>query len=245
MIITVGAQKGGVGKTTTAAMLAQGAAFRGKKVLAVDLDPQGDLSFALAAKDAQKGSYALMEGADPEEVLQRSPQGLDVIPAEWDLANATSSKGSALRLKKALEPIRAEYDLIVLDVPSKTGELQYNALQASTGLIIPLHADSYSMQALFKTMKTAIVMQSTNEDLEALGILFTEFDGRTNIGKGMRDKTTEYAASMGIPCLGSIRKGVAVSEAAAMRQSLFEYDPKSNPAQDFLVVLDVLGIQEK
>lgn len=241
-IITAAVQKGGVGKTTTAAVLAQAAAFRGKKVLAIDMDPQGNLSYALAADDSKKGTLAFMEGADPEEVLQHSPQGLDVIPAEWDLAAAATSKGSALRLKKALEPLKGKYDLIMLDVPSKAGELQYNALQASTGLIIPLLADGYSMKALFRTIKTAIMMQSTNEDLEILGIMFSMYDGRTNIAKALRDQVIEYAGSMDVPYLGTVRKGIAVQEAAAMRQSLFEYDPKGKPAQDFLSVLDKLNI---
>ena len=233
-IITCAIQKGGVGKTTAAAAIAQAAVFQGKKVLAIDLDPQGNLSYTLAAKDAQSGSCAFLEGAAAEEVLQRSPQGMDIIPAEWSLATVTSSKGSALRLRKALEPIKKDYDLIVIDVPSVVGEMQYNAFQASTGIVIPVLADGFSLKALFKTARTAQVMQGTNAELEITGILFTQYDQRSLISRDMRQQITDHAEAMNIPCLGAIRSAVAVREAALLQQSLFEYAPKSKPAQDYL-----------
>ena len=132
-IITVAIQKGGTGKTTTAAAVVQAAAYRGRSVLAIDLDPQGNLSFTLAADTSKPGSYDLLGGAAAADLIQHKP-GYDVIPASWNLSTITSGRGSARRLQKAIEPLKKEYDLIVIDTPPTAGELQYNALQAATGL---------------------------------------------------------------------------------------------------------------
>ena len=147
-VIAVAIQKGGTGKTTTAAAIAQAATYKGQKVLAIDLDPQGNLSFALAAEMNRRGSYDLLQGTPAADLIQKSRQGMDIIPASWNLSTVTSGKGSARRLQKAIEPLKKDYDLIVIDPPPTAGELQYNALQAATGLIIPLQADIYNLQSL-------------------------------------------------------------------------------------------------
>ena len=242
-IFTVAIQKGGTGKTTTAAAIVQAAAYKGQKCLAVDLDPQGNLSFALAADTGRPGSYDLLEGAPAADLTQHRA-GYDIIPANWSLATATSGKGSARRLQRALEPIKKEYDLIVIDTPPTAGELQYNALQAATGLIIPLQADIYNLQSLYQIADTAQQIRGSNPDLSITGFVLTQYDGRSTIARQMKETIEQNAAAMGVPYLGAIRAAVAVKEAAALQQSLFEYAPKCKPAADYLAIYETITKQE-
>lgn len=240
-IITIAIQKGGTGKTTTAAVLAQAAVYRGLKVLAIDLDPQGNYSFTLGAQLGNKpGSYNLLMGEPAAELIQHIKPGLDVIPANWNLSTVTSGKGSARRLQKAIAPIKINYDVIIIDTPPTAGELQYNALQAATGLIIPLQADIYNLQSMYQIVDTAKQIQASNPELSIMGFVLTQHDNRSTITKQMQQTITEQAAALGVPYLGAIRKAVAVKEAAALQQSLFEYAPKSKPASDYLTLFDAV-----
>lgn len=242
-VIAIAIQKGGTGKTTTAAAIAQAAACCGDKVLAIDLDPQGQLGFTLAADTSPEGgnSYNLLMGIDADLLIQTTPQGVDVIPATWDLQTITSGKGSARRLQRALEPIKNNYDLIVIDTPPTAGELQYNALQAATGLVIPLQADIYNLQSLYQITDTARQIQETNPALSIDGIVFTQYDGRSTIARQMKTAIIERAEEMGLRYLYAIRAAVAVKEAAALQRSLFEYAPKSKPAADYLTLYNIIG----
>jgi len=240
-IITIALQKGGTGKTTTAAALAQAAVYdlrRRKKVLAIDLDPQGNLSFALGAAPAEGNSYKLLQGAAPADLVQRTGQGIDVIPACPDLSTIRSGKGSARRLQKALEPVKSKYHMIIIDTPPTAGELQYNALQAADGLIIPLRADTYSIQALYQITDTARQIQESNPALTIRGYILTEYNQRSTLARQMAAAIERVGAEVGAPYLGAIRGAVAVREAAALQQSLFEYAPKSKPAEDYRALYD-------
>ena len=237
-ILSIAIQKGGCGKTTTAAALANAAAFRGKKVLAIDADPQGQLSFTLAADTRKAGSYELLQGAPAGRLVQRIRPGLDVIPASWNLSTITSGKGSARRLQKALEPLKGEYDLIIIDTPPTAGELQYNALQGATGLIIPVTANIYDLQGLYQIADTAQRIQKTNKALSFTGIIITQFDGRSGLARQMQETIIQKAAGMGIPYLGTVRAGVAIREAAALQESIFEYAPRSKPAADYMAIYE-------
>lgn len=231
-IITAAIQKGGTGKTTTAAAIAQAAARDGKKVLAIDLDPQGNLSFALAAQANSYSSYELLQGEPAEP--QTTAQGLQVIPASWNLSTVATEKGSARRLQNALEPLKRQFDLIIIDTPPTAGELQYNALQAATGLIIPLQADIYNLQSLYQIAEAARQIQQSNPKLKIKGFLLTMYDNRSTIKRQMQENIIIAANKIKIPFLGSVRNGIAVQEAAALQRSLFDYAPKSKPAQDYL-----------
>lgn len=233
-VYTVAIQKGGTAKTTTAAALVQAAAHTGRRALAIDLDPQGQFSFTIGADTGRPGSFELLEGAAAADTVQQIRPGLDAIPASWNLSTVTSGTGSARRLQKALAPIAGSYDIIVIDTPPTAGELQYNALQASTGLIIPLQADIYNLQSLYQIVDTARQIQNSNPALQITGIIFTQYDARGTLTRQMKDIITEQADKMEIPCLGVIRNAIAVREAAALRQSLFDYAPKSKPAADYM-----------
>jgi len=233
-IIAVANQKGGTGKSTTAAALAQAAAAQGKKALAVDLDPQGNLSFTLNADMHRGTSFDLLEGKPAARLIQHSSTGPDVIPASLNNATISSSRGSAKRLQVALLPAKLGYDVIIIDTPPTAGELQYNALQAATALIIPLQAEIYSLQGLYQIAETAEQIKKTNPALTAAGVILTRHNDRSTIARQMQENIKAAAQQMAIPYLGAIREGVAIREAQALQVSLYEYAPKSKPALDYM-----------
>lgn len=237
-IIAIAIQKGGTGKTTTAAALTEAAAYRGETVLAIDLDPQGNLSFALAADMTTSSSYDLLTGKPAADITQHISENMHVIPAGVALQTITTGKGSARRLENALEPLRGQYDTIIIDTPPTVGALQYNALQAATGLVIPLQADIYNLQSLYQITETAQQIQASNPALQILGYVLTQYDGRSTIARSMRDNIQAQAENIGIQYLGAIRKAVAIQEAAALQRSLFEYAPNSKPAADYMALYE-------
>ena len=236
-ILTVAIQKGGTGKTTTAAILSQAAAkCFNYKVLAIDLDPQGNLTYCLGADPTQGNSYALLMGEPATEQIQTTSQGIHVIPASWDLSTVTSAKGSARRLEKAVKPLMEQYDLIVIDTPPTAGELQYNALQTATDVIIPLKADPYSVQSFYQIADTVKQIQQTNLDLKHIDAVLTQYDKRSTLARQMADTIKDIAESLDINFLGTVRNGIAVQEAAGLNESIYDYAPNSNPAMDYLEV---------
>lgn len=232
-ILTTAVIKGGTGKTTTAAAIAQAAVKAGKKVLAIDLDPQANLSFSIGANQNEAGSYQLINGTPAEQLIQRTEQGIEAITASPDLSTVKTTPGSAKRLQRAIEPLKEQYDLIVIDTPPTMGELTFNALQAATGLIIPLTADTYSLQGLYNITDIAHQMQRSNPGLTIKGVVLTNFDSRPNIRKYIQSAIKEKGEEAGAPYLTEIRSGVAIPEAAALQQSIFDYAPNSKPAQDY------------
>lgn len=239
-IITVTISKGGTGKTSTVTALAQAAAQKGLKVLAADLDPQANLTFALDAQAAQAGAFELLEdGADVHELIQTTPQGIDIISGSRDLAAITTSRGSARRLQRALFPLIGKYDLIFIDGPAKEGELLYNALQASTGVIIPSMTDAFNLgQGLNETLETIGQIRRTNPQLEILGLIVTRYDGRSTHSKQLREMLIEAAAARDIPYLGTVRVSSASQEAITLQQSLYTYAPRSAAAISYMQILD-------
>ena len=247
MIITVSNQKGGTGKSTTAAAIATGAAYKGKKALAIDLDPQSNLSFVMGANPLDVGAYELMtQNATPAQLIQHTSQG-DVIAGSLLLAAADTILTGDARisaLKTAIKPLKSRYDVIVIDTPPTLGTLLINALTASDKVIIPLQADVLSLQGLYQLTQTIRKAQSEyNKGLELAGILFTRHNGRTIISREIMETMKSKSAELNVPILNStIRDGVAVREAQTLRQSLFEYAPKSKPAQDYFKLLAEIGL---
>ena len=237
MIITFANSKGGTAKSTSAAALAQAATHRGITALVVDADPQGNCSHVLHADTSRPGLYEVVEGqATAQEAIQTTPTGPDAIAASWNLQDIRTSKGSAWRLKRALEPIRDKYQLIILDTPPTPGELQDNALRASDSLIIPLNADILSLSGLFQ-------MADTAQDFPGLtirGYLLTRHSTRSTLSRQLAQTIEAEAQARAIPFLGAIREAVAIREAQALQVSLYEYAPNSKPAMDYLQLLDTL-----
>ena len=236
MIYTVATSKGGTAKTTTAAAIAQAAASKGRRALAIDLDPQSNLTYCLAADARAAGAYEILHGTPAADVIQTTPQGIDVISASLNLQTEKSAPGSARRLQEALDPIRRKYSIIVIDTPATAGELQYNALQAADRLIIPLEADAYNVQSIYQIAEAAAYIPH----LKIAGVLLVKYDGRATLSKQLQERLKAEAAKLHIPYLGTVRKAIAIQEAAALQRSLFEYAPKSKPAADYMAIYEKL-----
>ena len=233
-IITTAIIKGGTGKTATAAALAQAGAKAGKKVLAIDLDPQANLTVSLGANPNKPGAVQLLRGAAAAEAMQETAQQITVIAGHRDLSNERTTPGSAMRLRAALEPVQNDFDVCIIDTPPTLGELVYNALFASDGLLIPLETDTNSLQGLYQIADIAHQIQRSNPALQILGIVLTRYDARPKLNRYLHDVIAERGAEVGAHLLSEIRAGVSVREAAAMQQSLFDYAPHSKPAADYM-----------
>ena len=244
MILSVTAQKGGVAKTTTAAVLAQAAAYMGKRVLCVDMDSQYNLSQCMGADFEFPGnSYNLLKGYRPEEQIHESSCGVDLIAGVPELSAVRSDKGTAGRLGAALEKLRGLYDVIMIDPPAAEGELQYNALRASDAFILPLMVDSYSVQALYQTIETAADIGG----IRCAGVVITRYKSTTNLSKQFRSAIEDLTKEADIPFLGVVREGVAVQEAASLHASLYSKGKwrRSAPAVDYMDIAQKLFSEER
>lgn len=247
-IISVANQKGGTAKTSTAHALATGAAYKGKRSLAIDFDPQGNLSFIMGADASRAGAYELMkQQAKAAQIVQYTSQG-DIIPASLNLAAAdiefSGKPGRDFFLQAALEPLQDAYDVVVIDTPPTLGTLLVNALTASDEVIIPMNADILSLQGLYQLTETINQVKSfCNKGLKVTGILITKYSGRTVLARDIKETIEAKCAELGIPVLNTvIRDGVAVREAQTTQESLFAYAPNSNPAKDYLQLFDEINL---
>ena len=247
-IISVANQKGGTAKTSTAHALATGAAYKGKRSLAIDFDPQGNLSFIMGADASRAGAYELMkQQAKAAQIVQYTSQG-DIIPASLNLAAAdiefSGKPGRDFFLQAALEPLQDAYDVVVIDTPPTLGTLLVNALTASDEVIIPMNADILSLQGLYQLAETINQVKSfCNKGLKVTGILLTRYSGRTVLARDIKETIEAKCAELGIPVLNTvIRDGVAVREAQTTQESLFAYAPNSNPAKDYLQLFDEINL---
>lgn len=250
MIITVANQKGGQGKSTTAAAIAYGTAARGYKVLAIDIDPQANLTFAMGGDWSKTGSYEVMSGKVRAKSVIQSTGGCSLIPSNFNLAAAdTDLKGRsrAYGLKSALEPIAKDYDLIVIDTPPTLGTLLINALVASDEVVIPMTADIWALQGLYQLVSTINdVRDEYNHGLKVAGVLFTRHNPRTIMTRDMVEAIQESCNGLGIPVFDVyISDAIAVRESQVQQQSLFTYAPKSKPAQEYAKLIDELGFTGK
>lgn len=233
-VVTVAAVKGGTGKTATTGALAQAGIKAGKKILAIDLDPQGSLSQWLRADFTRPGSYHLIaQGTGPGKAIQHTDSGIDLICGGANLTALKTGPASARRLEKAISPVLSDYDLILIDTAPAMGEGQNNALYAANALLIPLETDSSSLQALFQITDIAQHIQRTGHDLKLLGVVLTKYDARPRINRYMRNTIKEQGAELGAPLLMEIRAGIAIREAMALQENLFDYAARSKPAQDY------------
>lgn len=239
-ILTAAVSKGGTAKTTTCAAIAQAAATDGRKVLCIDIDPQMNLTDFIAADASRPGTYQLLQGQEAAQLIQQTRQGIDVIPASENLAAVKTSTASAKRLAAQLEPIKENYDLVIIDTPPGILELQNIGLLAATGLIIPVEADRSSLQGLYQIIDRAHTAQRSNPALTIKGIVLTKYDPRPAINRYMREVLQKAGAENGAPYLMEIRNGVKIREAQAMQASIYEYAPRSNPAQDYKKLYEML-----
>jgi len=243
-IIAIANQKGGVGKTTTVHCLVAGLSYKGYKVLAVDTDPQGNLTYTMNADENKSGVYELLKGnIAPLEAIQNTEQG-DIISGSLMLSGADmefSETGREYLLSEALEPLRVNYDFIIIDSPPTLGILTINALTAAHDLIIPMGADAYSLQGLSQLNATiGKVKKRCNPALNIAGLLITRYSGRAILSQELR-KTIEgkAARAVGTSVFQTIiRESVSIREAQAEQSSLFDNSAKSIGSLDYLNFVD-------
>lgn len=239
MIIAVANQKGGVGKTTTAHALTAGLNEVGYKVLAIDLDPQGNLSSASGAENYNVPTiYELMkQEANLEDVIQHIG-GYDVIPANIMLAGAEqelSQTGKEHRLKECIAAIVGKYDFIIIDTPPSLGVLTVNAFTCASDIIIPTTAGIFATTGISQLNQTVkSVQRYCNSNVKVKGILFTRFNPRANISKQIMELTEQLSKYISAPIYETyIRSTVAVEEAQANKTDIFSYADKSTVAEDY------------
>lgn len=234
-------RRGGVGKTVTAHAIGAGLKRRGYKVLFVDLDSQGNLTFDAATDGTRLNAFDVL--ADPAKA--RAAVVGDMIPGGQELSAADvrfMETGKEYRLKEALQQLAGSYDFCVIDTPPALGILTTNALTAADGVIIPAQAEIHSLQGislLYETIST--VKKYCNAALKVYGIVLTRYNARTNVSRDMREALEENAALMGTKVYSApIRQCTAIQEAQAMQQDVFEYAPRSNAAKDYDALIDEL-----
>ncbi|HHW61575.1 MAG TPA: ParA family protein [Syntrophomonadaceae bacterium] len=236
--IAVTNQKGGVGKTTTAINLSAYMAIEGKRVLLVDCDPQGNASSGLGLnrRRLKHCLYDLfMDQAEIRQVMQKTKiDGLDVIPSTIQLAGAEVELAlidqRERRLKAILSKIVADYDYIFLDCPPSLGLMTVNALVAADSVLIPLQCEYYALEGLSQLMDTIqLVKRRMNHSLRIEGIVFTMFDGRTNLSIQVVEEVKRHFRNDIYTTI--IPRNVRLSEAPSHGKPIAIYDPRSRGAE--------------
>ena len=234
-------QKGGVGKTTTSINLASGLAHVGKKVLLIDFDSQGNATQGLNAN--QNNSQAtihsvLMEGVPIQQaIVPKMNPRIDIVPANINLAGADldmdkMEAGKEELLKKAIAPIRDQYDYIIIDCPPSLGLLNTNALTAADSILIPVQCEYYALEGVTQLLITIrLVQRTSNRNLKIEGILLTMFDIRTRLSVEVSQDVRQTFGKLVYQ--NSIPRNVKLSEAPSRGMSIFEYDPKSTGAKAY------------
>ncbi len=237
-------QKGGVGKTTTSVSLAAGLARKGKKVLAVDLDPQGNLGFSLGVEIEEGPTVydAFMGEATVYEAIHRLDR-IDMIHSNILLSSAELTlKGEKreLILKNLLSPVEKLYDFIIIDTPPAFNILTLNGYSAANYLIIPMAAEILSLVGLVQLKDTyETIKKSVNPRLKIMGIVLTKYEPGRKLARDVREMADNVAKQLGTKVFNSmIRSGVAAAEAPAHGESIFEYAISSKPAKDYAALVD-------
>lgn len=242
-IIAVSNQKGGVGKSTTANALGAYLFHKGFKVLYVDMDAQGNLSYSMGASNRAISSLEVLTGtATAQEAIVQTPQG-DLIPASPALASSDAilkDTGREYKLKEALEPVLGDYDYIIIDTPPAIGTLTINALTASNSVIVPAQADIYSLQGIGQLIQTIqTVKKYCNRDLSIKGLLVTRYNARAVLTKDMTELLQDTANQLQTRLFtAKIRECIAIKEAQASQQDIFTYSPKSNATTDYTAFVE-------
>ena len=248
-VIAVINQKGGVGKSTTSLSIGAGFTLKGYKVLYIDLDAQGNLSYTLKASN--NGCNAMKVLQNPETIrkeIKTTLQG-DVIASSPSLSGADSlliETGKEYRLKESLEFISDLYDYVIIDTPPSLGILTINALTASDGVLVPSCADIYSLQGIMQLKGTIeTVRKYCNNSLKILGIILTRYNSRTIISREVTEMLEQMARQLNTKLYRiKIRECTAIKESQVMRKSIFEYAPKSNASSDYKALVEEIIKEE-
>ena len=244
-IIAIANQKGGVGKTTTAVNLSACLAEKGKKVLVIDIDPQGNTSSGLGIDKTkfETSIYdVIINGVAIEETLiQTIIENLVISPSNIQLAGAEVELVAVIsretRLKYALAPVKDKYDFIIIDCPPSLGLITVNALTAADTILVPIQCEYYALEGLSQLMNTVkIVQKHLNPSLNVEGVVLTMFDARTNLSIQVVDEVKKYFGNKVYRTI--IPRNVRLSEAPSFGLPIIKYDPKSKGAECYMELAD-------
>lgn len=240
-VITIANQKGGSGKTTTAAALAAMLAADGFRVVCIDMNEQGDLTDTLNGAEGTGGALDMLAGVPALKLLRETnTPGVDLIAGGQELAAlegkiTAQGKERALLLADALRPLRRVYRYCIIDAPGSFNTGLLNALAVSDSVVIPAQPDYYSLQGINKLVKNIrYVQQNLNPRLKIGGILLTRYQGRRNLANNVVEVLQEAEKALGARLFAAkIRENVKVAEAPGHKQTIIQYAPGSAGADDY------------
>ncbi len=240
-IIAVTNQKGGVGKTTTSINLSAALAEKGKKVLLVDIDPQGNSTSGVGINknELENSIYNLLLGECyvEEAIVKTCVEGLVLLPSNINLAGAeielTDRNEREYILKKIVDNLKYLYDFIIVDCPPSLSLLTLNALTAADSVLVPIQCEYYALEGLTQLMHTiSLVQKKLNTDLEIEGIVFTMFDSRLNLSLQVIEEVKTHLADYVYKTV--VPRNVRLSEAPSHGLPITQYDPKSKGAESYI-----------
>ena len=251
-IIAIANQKGGVGKTTTSVNLAASLGVLEKKVLLVDADPQANASSGLGIEvdSVKKGSYQVLEHtvSAKEAIITTNSPNLDLIPAHIDLVaieiELVDKTNREMMLRKALEPIKNNYDYILIDCAPSLGLITLNALTAANSVIIPIQCEYFALEGLGKLLNTIKSIQKIhNRDLGIEGMLLTMYDSRLRLSNQVVNEVKKHFGNMVFSTI--IQRNVKLGEAPSFGETIIDYDATSKGASSYLKLAQELINKKK